>query len=226
MTDWIPLGQVTVWQTPSRFFRKGCGYETRFGTSVVFIFLVFISGDWKPGNEVMSASPWCFLPMQSLLTSFWSSLTGLVQLTFSFPSWFDMWYYCSHTFLSFLKLNSAFRLDRKTWSQRSYVFRLTGTAALHCGYTFVGGILTVDQTCKECLSQNKMPATNVVQIHTHVRFPWRMANLAYSRTNRKRSSFATKIFQRKSLKLFDLHLPLRKLVSFVARIIVWKWDVE
>ena len=42
------------------------------------------------------------------------------------------------------KLHSAFRLDRKTRSQRSHVFRLTGTAALHCGHTFVGGILTAN----------------------------------------------------------------------------------
>ena len=49
-----------------------------------------------------------------------------------------------------------------------------------------------------------------------------MANLSCSRTNRKRSSFATKHFQRKSLKIFDLHPPLRRLVSFVARIITWK----
>ena len=39
------------------------------------------------------------------------------------------------------KLHSAFRLDRKTRLQRSHVFRLTGTEALHCGHTFVGGIL-------------------------------------------------------------------------------------
>ena len=42
------------------------------------------------------------------------------------------------------KLHSAFRLDRKTWSQRSNVFCLTGTAALHCGHTFVGGMLTAN----------------------------------------------------------------------------------
>ena len=42
------------------------------------------------------------------------------------------------------KLHSAFRLDRKTWSQRWHVFRLTGAAALHCGHTFVGGILTAN----------------------------------------------------------------------------------
>ena len=49
----------------------------------------------------------CFLPTQSSLTSFWHSFTGLVQLTFSFPSWF-------HTtalirFIAFSrKLHSAF----------------------------------------------------------------------------------------------------------------------
>jgi len=47
----------------------------------------------------------------------------------------------------------------------------------------------------------------------------KMADLSYSRTNRKRSSFATKHFQRKSLKIFNLHPLLRRLVSFVARII-------
>ena len=36
------------------------------------------------------------------------------------------------------------------------------------------------------------------------------------------SSFATKHFQRKLLKIFDLHLPLRRLVLFVAWIITWK----
>ena len=49
-----------------------------------------------------------------------------------------------------------------------------------------------------------------------------MADLSCSRTNRKRSSFATKHFQRKSLKIFDLHPPLRRLVLFVVGIIAWK----
>ena len=64
---------------------------------------------------------------------FLTLFTGLVQLVFSFPSWF----HCSHTFHSFY-------LDQKTWSQRSHVFRLTGTAVLHSGHTFVGGILTAN----------------------------------------------------------------------------------
>ena len=45
--------------------------------------------------------------------------------------------------------------------------------------------------------------------------------LALSRTNRKRSSFATKHFQKKSPKIFDLHPPLGKLLSFVVRISVF-----
>ena len=48
-----------------------------------------------------------------------------------------------------------------------------------------------------------------------------MADLSCSRTNRISSSFATKHFQRKLLKIFDLHPPLR-LVSFMAQIITWK----
>ena len=81
-----------------------------------------------------------------------------------------------------------------------------------------------NRTHKECLSQNKMAASNVVQIYTHVRFPRskKMANLSCSRTNRKRFSFTTKHFQRKSLKVFDLHPLLRRLVSFVAQIIALK----
>ena len=47
---------------------------------------------------------------------------------------------------------------------------------------------------------------------------WPTYHVAVCRTNRKRSSFATKHFQRKSLQVFNLHPPLRRLVSFVARI--------
>ena len=81
-----------------------------------------------------------FLPVQSSLTSFWRSLKGLCN--FSFPSWFHT---DSTPFMRFIafsrKLHSAFRLDQKTWSQHSHVFRLTDTAALNCGHTFVGGYL-------------------------------------------------------------------------------------
>ena len=57
-------------------------------------------------------------------------------------------------------MGGCFHLDRKTRLQRSHVFRLTGTAALHCRHSFVGGILPManNRTHKECLSQNKMAA--------------------------------------------------------------------
>ena len=75
-----------------------------------------------------------------------------------------------------------------------------------------------NRTRNECLSA----ASHVVQIHTHARFPrgkkWPTYRVAVCSTNRKRSSFATKHFQRKSLKIFDLHPPPRRLVSFVVRI--------
>ena len=74
------------------------------------------------------------------------------------------------------------------------------------------------ELAKNVSPKNKMAASHVVQIHTHARFP-RSKKWPTCRTNRKRSSFATKHFQRKSLKIFDLHPPLRRLVSFVARII-------
>ena len=76
-----------------------------------------------------------------------------------------------------------------------------------------------NRTRNEHLFKNKSAASHGVQIHTHAhaRFPqskkWPSYHVA-----RKRSSFATKHFQRKSLKIFDLHPPPRRLVSFVARI--------
>ena len=75
----------------------------------------------------------------------------------------------------FCKLLSAFRLDRKTRSQRSCVFRLADTAALHCGHTFVGGHThcqcPIIELAKNVSPKNKTAASYVVQIRTHVRFP-------------------------------------------------------
>ena len=72
--------------------------------------------------------------------------------------------------------------------------------------------------------KNKMASSYVVQIHTHTHFPrskkWPTYHVTVCRTNSKRSSFSMKHFQRKSLKIFDLHPPLRRLVSFVAQIIM------
>ena len=139
-------------------------------------YLALSSAQFAQRFQTLSCASVLFQPMQRSLTSFWRSFTGLVQFIFGFPSWFHtIWFYCSHTFHSFSrKLHSAFHLDRKTWSQRSHVFRLTGTAALHCGHTctFVGGILTANgELAKNVSPKNKMAASHVVQIHTHARFP-------------------------------------------------------
>ena len=70
--------------------------------------------------------------------------------------------------------------------------------------------------------KNKMAASHVVArfIRKHVFCGVKNGRLIIcSRTNRKRSSFTVKHFQRKSLNLFDLHPLLRRLVSFVAQII-------
>ena len=84
--------------------------------------------------------------MQSLLTSFdalWQalcnlSLAFLADFTLSDPTAFVRFIAFTH------KLHSAFHFDRTTWSQRSHVFRLTGTAGFtQCGHTSVGGILTL-----------------------------------------------------------------------------------
>jgi len=73
------------------------------------------------------------------------------------------------------------------------------------------------------VSKNKTAASHMVQfIRIRVFCGVKMADLSYSGTNRKCSSFATKHFRKKLLKIFDLHPPLRRLVSFVARIIMWK----
>ena len=120
------------------------------------------------------------------------------------------------------KLHSAFCLDRKIRSQRSHVFHLTGTAALHCGHTFVGAYLLPigNNRTHNVFPKNRTAASHVVQIDMHVRFPrskkWLTCHVGVWRTNRKRSSFATKHFQGKSFKLSHLHPPPRRLVLFVA----------
>ena len=54
------------------------------------------------------------------------------------------------------KLHSAFHLDRKTRSQRSHVFRLTGTAALHCRWPII-------ELAKNVSPKNKMAASHDVK---------------------------------------------------------------
>ena len=126
------------------------------------------------------------------------------------------------------------------------------SSASHCGHTFVGGIVYLQSYSQRPiieLAKNVSPSLaypdsmrpgrdelRLSQVRTKwplsawSRFIIRMrvfrgvknGRLARSCTNRKRSSFATKHFQRKSLKIFDLHPPLGRLLSFVARIITFK----
>ena len=117
-----------------------------------------------------------FQPMQRSLTIFWRSFTGLVQLILGFPSWFHtIWFYCSHTFHSFSrKLHSAFRLDQKTWSQRSrfpsYRYSSFTLRAYLCRrHTYCQR--PIIELAKNVSPKNKMAASHVVQIHTHARFP-------------------------------------------------------
>ena len=66
------------------------------------------------------------------------------------------------------KLHSAFCLDWKTRSQRSHVFRLTGSIPLLEAYLLP---MANNQTCKNVSPKNKMTTSHMVQIHTHVLFP-------------------------------------------------------
>ena len=94
------------------------------------------------------------LPMQSLLTSFWHSFTGLVQLIFGFSSW--SYSTAPIRFIAFSRKLHCFSFGLKDMITVFTCLRgFTGTAALHCGHTFVGGIVTANRTCKECLSQEQ-----------------------------------------------------------------------
>ena len=118
------------------------------------------------------------------------------------------------------KLHSAFPLDRKTMitaftclpSYRHSSFTLRACFCwrhTYCQWPIIELAMNVSPT-------NKTAASHVVEIHTHARSKkWPTYHVAVCHTNRKRSSFATKHFQRESLKIFDLHPPPRRLVSFV-----------
>ena len=96
----------------------------------------------------------CFVPAHAkfaheFLTLFHSTLTLAARVQLSFR---DFTLSDSTAPIRFIVklfslanlIHSAFRLDRKTRSQRSHVFRLIGTAVLQCGHTFVGGIHTAN----------------------------------------------------------------------------------
>ena len=82
------------------------------------------------------------------------------------------------------------------------VFRLTGTAALHCGHTFVGGIWPVIELAMNVSPKNKTAASHVVQVHTHARFPrskkWPTYHVAVPTGNTLASQRS--IFRENSLK--------------------------
>ena len=68
---------------------------------------------------------------------------------------------------------------------------------------------TIIELSRTSLSRTKWPlVTCRMHVFRGVKWP------SYYYTNRKRSSFAMKHFQRKSLKIFKLHLLLRRLVPF------------
>ena len=117
-------------------------------------------------------------------------------------------------FLAFSrKLHSAFRLDRKTRSQHSHVFCLTSTAALHCGHTFVGDILTAIWPIVNS-QRTALPRTKWLLAMMHTRFPrskkWPNYHVAVPTGNTLASQRS--IFRKQK----------RRLVSFVARIITCK----
>jgi len=172
-----------------------------------------------------------FLPVQSSLTSFWHSLKGLCNLSFiAFLADFTL--SDSIALMRFIafsrKLHSAFHLpDWKTWSQRlhhglpPYRYRsFTLWAYLCWRHSLLAVLLPMTRLC---LSQVRtLSAWSRFIIRMRVFRGVKNGRLARSCTNRKRSSFATKHFQRKLLKIFDLHPLLRKLLLFVARIITFK----
>jgi len=69
-----------------------------------------------------------------------------------------------------------------------------------------------------------MAAIHVVQIHTHARIlrskKWPTRHVAVPTGNAQASQQS--IFRENCLKLFDLHPPLGRLLSFVAQIITCK----
>ena len=104
---------------------------------------------WLSRDSQCLQCAFCFVPAHAKFAhEFLTLFTGLVQLIFSFfLNWFHtIWFYCSHTFHSFLsQITLCFSSGSKgIITARSHVFCLTGTAALHCGHTFVGGILTAN----------------------------------------------------------------------------------
>ena len=81
--------------------------------------------------------------------------------------------------------------------------------------------MTNNRTYKERLShasENKMATSHVVQIHMH--FPWSKKWPTYHVAIPTENTLALQrgIFSENRFTIFDLHLPLRRLLLLVARI--------
>ena len=121
----------------------------------------------------------------------------LVQLISRFPSWFHtIWFYWSHAFHSFLsQIILCFLFGSKDMitvftclpSYRYSIFTMwtylwiVGGIQSYCQCAVIkltqrmSLLVSHSQTLREATSlpsENKMAAIHVVQIHTHVRFPW------------------------------------------------------
>ena len=90
----------------------------------------------------------CFVPAYAEFAhEFLTPLSlALCNLSFAFLADFTLSDFTAPTFHSFLsQITLLFDPnERHDHSVHMRVFRLTGTAALHCGHTFVGGILTAN----------------------------------------------------------------------------------
>ena len=161
----------------------------------------------------------CFVPayqgMQSLLTSF----TGLLQLILSFPS-------CFHSFL--LQITLCFSFGSKDNDHSVHVF----LSYRHSSFTLQACLCWRHIYCRRPiikLTMNVSPPLAMRSRFIRMRVfhgvkNGRPISMPYKQET-KRSSYTKKHFQRKSLKIFDLH-PLPRLVSFVARINTWKVRFE
>ena len=112
-------------------------------------------------------------------------------------------------------------IERQDYSiHMSYRYSSFILRAYLCWRHTANGHLAIIELAKNVSPRTKWPlATWSRFIRMRVFREVKNGDLSCSRTNRKCSSFAKKHLQRKSLKIFDLHPPLRRLVSFVARII-------
>ena len=117
-----------------------------------------------------------FLPIQSSLTSFWRSFTDLVQLIFSFPSYFTL--SDSTDLIRFIAFVSQITLCFSFGSKDmitaftclpSYRYSSCTLRAYLCWrHTYCQW--PIIELAKNVSPKNKIAASHVVQIHMHARF--------------------------------------------------------